>query len=167
MLFKKALNGDKGSFAKLLEPIKGSLYKIALTYMGNEQDALDCVHEAIVKAIKSLDKVKEPQYFNTWITRITINTCKDYMKRNNNIVFVDIKDYENTLQSENGKFEEREEVNFALSKLSESERELIVMRYLDDMSLNDISESKKVPLGTVKSKISRTLKKLRVYVKEA
>ena len=129
LLFKKVLEGDANSFATLLEPIKDSLYKIALTYMGNEQDALDCVHEAIVKAIKSLGNLKEPQYFNTWITRITINTCKDCIKKNSNVVLVDIKDYENELQSIDEKFEDAEDIKFALSKLTESERELIVMRY--------------------------------------
>ena len=90
LLFKRAVNGDKESFIKLIEPIKANLYKVAFVYLKNEDDALDCIHEAIIKAIKSINTLKEPQYFNTWITRITINVCKDYIRKNNRVVLVDI-----------------------------------------------------------------------------
>ena len=80
--FKKAVKGDKESFSKLLEPIKDKLYKVAFVYMRNEDDALDCIQESIVKAITSLNSLKEPQYFNTWIVKITVNTCKDNLRKN-------------------------------------------------------------------------------------
>jgi RNA polymerase sigma-70 factor (ECF subfamily) len=166
-VFKKAVNGDGESFYKLLQPIKDILYKVAFTYVENEEDALDCVHEAIIKAIKSLKKLNEPQYFNTWMTRITINTCKDYIKKNRKVSLVDINDYENVLYENEVENDHMEDITMALKKLKEDEKELIVMRYLEDMSLKDISEKSNVPLGTIKSKISRTLKKLRVYMEEA
>lgn len=167
LLFKKAVNGDKDSFIKLINPIKDSLYKVDFVYLKNEDDALDCVHEAIIKAIKSLKTLKEPQYFNAWIIRITTNVCKDYIRKNSKIVLVDIKDYENNLIAEDNKDDGLEEINIALNKLSEKERDLIVMRYLEDKSLNYISNKISVPLGNVKSRLNRTLKKLRVYMKEA
>lgn len=167
LLFKGAVNGDKESFIKLIEPIKANLYKVAFVYLKNEDDALDCIHEAIIKAIKSINTLKEPQYFNTWITRITINVCKDYIRKNNRVVLVDIKHYENDLFTEDNQSDVKEDINNALNKLSESERELIVMRYLEDKSLKDIAFKTNKPLGTVKSKINRTLKKLRVYMGEA
>ena len=64
LLFKRAVNGDKESFIKIVEPIKANLYKVAFVYLKNEDDALDCVHDGIVKAIKSLETLKEPQHFN-------------------------------------------------------------------------------------------------------
>lgn len=167
LLFKRAVNGDKESFIKLIEPIKENLYKVAFVYLKNEDDALDCIHEAIIKAIKSINTLKEPQYFNTWMTRITVNVCKDYIRKNSRVVLVDIKDYENKLVTEDNQSDIKEDINNALDKLSGSERELIVMRYLEDKSLKDISNKTSAPLGTVKSKINRTLKKLRVYMGEA
>lgn len=164
VIFQKALRGDSESFYKLIEPIKEGLYKIAFMYVGNEHDALDCVHDSIVKAIKSLRKLKEPQYFNTWITRITINTCKDYIKKNNKVSLVDINDYENVIKAKENEYEETEEISMILNKLNEKERELIVMRYLEDMSLKDIAHKSKEPLGTIKSRMSRTLRKLRVHM---
>lgn len=164
LLFKKAVQGDMDSFLQLIEPIKESLYKVSFMYLKNEDDALDCIHEAIIKAIKSLKTLKEPQYFNTWITKITINVCKDYIKKNSKVVLVNINDYENNLVIENTKNEFKEDIEIALGKLSEKERELILMRYLDDKSLKDISSKTNVPLGTIKSRLSRTLIKLRGFM---
>ncbi|MBD7915600.1 sigma-70 family RNA polymerase sigma factor [Clostridium sp. Sa3CUN1] len=167
ILFKKAVNGDKDSFIQLIEPIKEKLYKVAFVYLKNEDDALDCVHDGIIKAIKSLDTLKEPQYFNTWITRIIMNVCKDYIKKNSKVVLVDINDYEDKLISEDNKNDINYEIKTALNKLSEKERNLIVMRYLEDNSLKDIVTKTNLPLGTVKSRLNRTLIKLRKYMKEA
>lgn len=165
-LFEKAASGDKESFKTLIEPVKDSLYKVAFVYLKNEDDALDCVHDAIIKAIKSLKKLKEPQYFNTWITRITINVCKDYLKKKSKMVIVDINECEGDFVTDGFEIEEQEEIKSILNKLSDKERDVIVKRYLEDKSLKDISTSMKLPVGTVKSRISRSLKKLRVYMGE-
>ncbi len=165
LLFRRAVNGDMDSFIKLLDPIKENLYKVSFMYLQNENDTLDCVHEAIIKAIKSLKTLKNPQYFNAWMTRITINVCKDYIKKNSKVTLVDIRDFESNLIIEDDKnsFEDYNIIT-SLDKLSEKERELIVMRYLDDKSLKDISDEINIPLGTVKSRINRTLKKLKMYL---
>lgn len=60
LLFKKAVNGDKDSFIQLIEPIKNNLYRVAFVYLKNEDDAFDCIHDGIIKAIKSLHTLKEP-----------------------------------------------------------------------------------------------------------
>lgn len=166
ILFRKAVEGDRDSFIKLIEPIKDKLYRVAFMYLKNEDDALDCIHESIIKAIKSLKCVKNPQYFNTWMMRITVNVCKDYIKKNSKVILVDMKDHENKFVVEDDRSDVKEDIKVALSKLSESERELIVKRYLEDKSLKAISCETSVPLGTVKSKISRSLSKLRLYMKE-
>lgn len=95
--FKRAKNKDAESFYKLLEPIKDKLYRTAFMYMKNEYDALDCVHDSIVKAIQSIDKLREHRYFNTWIIRITINTCKDNLKKAKNACPHDTVEFENQL----------------------------------------------------------------------
>ena len=153
IIFKRAKKGDSESFYKLLEPIKDKLYRSAYVYVENEHDALDCIHEAVIKAIQSLDKLKEPQYFNTWIMKILINTCKDYIKKNSKVIATDIQQNQH-----------KEEIYEALSKLTEREKDLIIMRYMDDMSLKDIASKANKPLGTIKSSISRTLKKMRKHM---
>lgn len=163
--FKRAKNGDGKSFYKLLEPIKDKLYRTAFMYMKNEDDALDCMHDAIVKAIQSIDKLKEPRYFATWITRITINTCKDNLRKAKNASSHDTAEFEDNLAyCVNVNIEENVDLYRALDNLKEEEKELIAMRYMDDMSTRDIAQATDAPLGTVRSRLSRTIKKLRVYM---
>ncbi len=162
--FKRAKKGDGESFYELLEPIKDRLYRTAFMYTGNEYDALDCVHDSIVKAIQSIDKLKKPQYFNTWITRITINTCKDHLRKTKNITTYDTAIIEDKLIYSNSNIEENVDLHRALDSLNENEKELIAMRYINDMKVKDIAETTHAPSGTVKSRISRTLKKLRLYM---
>ena len=163
--FKQAKNGDGESFYKLLEPIGDKLYKIAFMYMKNEDDALDCVHDSIVKAIQGLDKLKEPRYFSTWIIRITINVCKDNLRKAQKISPRDTAEFEDKLAcTGNISIEENIDLYSALNNLKEDEKELIAMRYMDDMSTRDIAQVTEAPLGTVRSKLSRTIKKLRIYM---
>jgi RNA polymerase sigma-70 factor (ECF subfamily) len=162
--FKRAKNGDGESFYKLLEPIKDKLYKIAVMYTRNEYDALDCVHDSIVKAIQSIDTLKKPQYFSTWITRITINTCKDHLRKNKNTSAYATADLEDELIYNNSNIDENIDLYMALDSLNEKEKELIAMRYMNDMSTRDIAEATHAPVGTVRSRLSRTVKKLRLYM---
>lgn len=166
IMFEKAVHGDKESFYKLFEPMKETLYKVAYYYAKDEDDALDCVQEAIIKAIHSLKSLKEPQYFNTWITRIAINVCKDFIRKKKNIILIDINDYEHKLAFNEDGFNYDDDLEYILSKLTEKERDLINMRFYKDMSLTEISEKTEKPLGTIKSSLSRTLKKLKLYMEE-
>lgn len=160
-LLKKAKYGDGNSFYKLLEPVKKKMYKVAYAYTNNEHDALDCIQESIIKAIESIDKLKEPRYFYTWIMKITVNTCKDYIKKNRKIILYNIDDYKEKITVDKDQYNNIGDIDDLLKNLTFKERELIIMRYLDDMSLNDISSRTHRPLGTIKSSISRTLKKIR------
>ena len=162
--FKRAKNKDAESFYKLLEPIKDRLYRTAFMYMKNEDDALDCVHDSNVKAIQSIDSLREPQYFNTWITRITINTCKDNLRKSKNTISQDTTEFEGILAHNDGDIEENIDLHRALDNLKDDEKELIAMRYMEDMSIKDIAKTVHSPMGTVSSKISRTIKKLRAYM---
>ncbi|AEE92474.1 sigma-70 family RNA polymerase sigma factor [Tepidanaerobacter acetatoxydans] len=145
--FKRAKNKDAESFYKLLEPIKDRLYRTAFMYMKNEDDALDCVHDSIVKAIQSIDSLREPQYFNTWITRITINTCKDNLRKSKNTISQDTVEFEGILAHNDGDIEENVDLHRALDNLKDDEKELIAMRYMEDMSIKDIAKTVHSPMG--------------------
>lgn len=156
----KAKKGDKESFYNLIKPIELKLYKIAFIYMKNENDALDMLQDSIVKSIESLNKLKNPKSFNFWITKILINNCKETLKKQNHKV-ITLEDCSELLAFEDKSLEDADELYTALNSLNEKEREIIIMRYLKDMALMDISTEKSMPLGTVKSIVNRSLKKLK------
>jgi RNA polymerase sigma-70 factor (ECF subfamily) len=72
---------DKNEFAARTEQIKKRLYRIAFLYSGSEDSALDIVGEAIYRGFASLNKLRQPEFLETWITRILINECKKELRR--------------------------------------------------------------------------------------
>ena len=58
-----------------------ALFLVAIGYLHNTEDAKDCLQEAVLSALKSFDTLKNQAYFKTWLTRIVINKCKDFIKR--------------------------------------------------------------------------------------
>ena len=72
---------DTNDFAAQTEQIKKQLYRTAFLYLGSECMALDAVDEAIYRGFMSLKKLRQPEYFETWLTRILINECKKELRR--------------------------------------------------------------------------------------
>ena len=68
-------------FAKRVESVRTKLYKTALTYLGSESLAVDAVDEAVYKALCGKWKLRQPEFFDTWITRILINECYNELRR--------------------------------------------------------------------------------------
>ncbi|HEY5563817.1 MAG TPA: sigma factor [Clostridiaceae bacterium] len=85
----KAKSGDMEAFYELIQDKKESLYKIAYAYTKNEEDAVDTISETVYRAFKNIGKLKSPEYFNTWITRILINCAIDLTRKRTATVFVD------------------------------------------------------------------------------
>lgn len=78
---KQAKRGNEKAFQELIQDEKNKLFRMAYLYVKNEDDALDIVHDTIYKAFISIKKLKEPQYFSTWISRILINSALDFIKK--------------------------------------------------------------------------------------
>jgi len=72
---KKAKKGNKDSFINLINYCEASLYRISSAILKKDEECVDAIQEAILKAYYSIHKLKEPSYFKTWITRILINEC--------------------------------------------------------------------------------------------
>lgn len=166
LVFKKAQKGDAESFYKLLDPIKEKLYRVAFIYFKNENDAMDALQDSIVKGIKAIDTCKNAKTFNAWMSSIVVNTCKNNYNKAKKVTPIDINDFKNEFTYEDKDITDYTDLYDALDKISENEKDLIVKRYLEDMTIKDISRSKDLPQGTVKSGISRTLKKLKVILGE-
>lgn len=134
-----------------------SYYRLAFSYVHQEADAMDIVQEGACKALAKARSLREENLAGTWIYRIMINTAKDYLKK-----------YERereTLREEiaaapEGK-EADPELQEALDRLPIQEKTLIILRFYEDKSLSEIAEILQENLSTVKSRLYRTLEKLR------
>lgn len=166
----KAQKGDNVAFSELINSCKEKLYKIAFAYLKNEEEALDIVSDTIYKAYMDINKLKNPQYFNTWITRILINSAINRLKKNERIVLID--EYEK-VESFNLNISDIEsdipkciDLYNAIDKLNVKSKSIIILRYFQDMTISEISEVLKIPEGTTKVYLHRALKKLKVELEE-
>lgn len=91
---RKTCRGDSDAFLVLIQERKDDIYKLAYTYVKNREDALGVLHDVVYKVFMSLKKLKTPEFFNTWLIRITINCYIDHLKKSKKIAGFEIK-YDN------------------------------------------------------------------------
>ena len=82
LLVKRAIKGDREAFEDLINMYFDRLYKEAYLRCKHEEDAKEVVQETIYKAYKNIKGLKEPKYFKTWVSKILINVCNDYLRKN-------------------------------------------------------------------------------------
>ena len=138
-----------------------AMYRLAYSYVRNEEDALDIVQESVYKAIKNAGKVQQEAYIRTWIWRIVMNTAVDLIRSRKN---------ETGLEDagETGKEDTYQDFDTleALKILEPREKAVIVLRFFEDQKLEDIARTLQENTNTVKTILYRSLKKLRVELTE-
>ena len=82
ILIEKAKSGDEASFELLIQNCKTKAYNTALRYLRDEEDAMDVLQESVIKVFRHLDKFKGDCKFDTWVYRIVVNTCHDFLRKN-------------------------------------------------------------------------------------
>lgn len=153
----------KHAYAALFVENRQRFYRIAYSYVKNEQEALDIVSEAAYKGLVHIRDLREPDYFRTWMTRIVINTALDMIKKNSRQVA--FEDY--MLEEEAPEPLEREikfDLYTALDALGAEDKTLVVLKYFEGYSFKDISDLLEIPESTVKSKVYRCLEWMRKFM---
>ena len=136
---------------------KEKLYRVAFSYSKNEEEALDIVQEAITKALKNINKLKQTEYVKTWFYRILINECLQYIKRNKRIITCELSEIENQIESKNMSPDELDVYNY-VQNLNEKLKTVIILRYFEDMKISEIAKITKTNENTVKSRLYKALK---------
>ena len=147
-------------FISLFETHKDSIYRMAFLYSKNQADALDIVQEVAYRAFKNRKSLNELRYFKTWILKITINLSIDFLRKKKKVV-----DLHFTSELGTEQVEERYSdllLHELLHALDEDEKRLIFLKYYQEYTFQEISEMVDAPISTVKSKIYRTLEKIRL-----
>ncbi|MPM14337.1 hypothetical protein SDC9_60699 [bioreactor metagenome] len=163
-LITKAQSGCDESFEKLINTYKEYLYKTAFLYVKNEHDALDIYQETVYKAYINISKLRNVNYFKTWITKILINNVN--MKNRHYKKFQDeqVEDYIGEIAYSN--IEENIDLYDAIDSLEEKYKTPVILQYFHDLSISQIAEIMDSNENTVKSYIRRAKKKLYDILKE-
>lgn len=132
------------------------LYRIAYSYVKDEETALDMVQDAIEKAIKKIYTLKHKEYVKTWFYRILVNRCMDNLKRKSVRQEICLEDY---LINEEDK--EYIDIYRSIDKLKPKFRTVIVLRYFENMKLEEIAQITNTNVSTVKTRLYKALKDLK------
>lgn len=151
-------NGMEKETERILLENYDKYYRLAYSYMKSEHDALDVVQESAYKAIRDCGKVKERRYLSTWLYRIVVNTALDALRRQGREVSLEEQKQEESWQPSYEGIELRE----ILDRLDEKEKTVVVLRYFHDLKLEDIAGILGENVNTVKARLYRTLKKMRM-----
>jgi RNA polymerase sigma-70 factor (ECF subfamily) len=170
-LVKRALEkGDQQAYAELMGKYRDSIYFMMLKMVQNSDDAEDLTIEAFGKAFKRLDQYVPNFAFSTWLFRIATNNCIDFIrKRKIKTLSID-KPYEDSegdestmsLKSEGLdpeqtiiKEQKIKMMRKIVDKLKPRYKDLVVLRYFEELSYEEISKELNLPLGTVKAQLFR------------
>ncbi|ASS73961.1 RNA polymerase sigma factor SigW [Tumebacillus algifaecis] len=178
-IVKRAQKGDRLAFAELVELYKDKLYNLGYRMLGNQQEAEDIAQEAFLRAYANLNKYNAQHKFSTWIYRIATNLCIDRIRKKKADYSLDaevdgvegadmysrLKAPGDTPEQEVMRREARQEVQDAIDALPENYRTAVILKYLHDLSLLEISEILEVPVSTVKTRIHRGREALRTSLR--
>ena len=159
---KLASKGDEDSFVALCEAMKKQLFRAAKGILAEDSLALEAVSEAVFRAYKGIRRLRQPQYVATWFTRILINAANDiYKRQKREIAFEEPK-------AENVYYDDHDNLNFQqmIDTLPIELRKIVSLKYYSEFTLEEISRILRSPVGTVKSRLNRALKQLRMEVEE-
>lgn len=140
-------------------------YRLAYSYVKNKESALDIIQDSIMKALRSIDSLEQTQYLKTWFYRILINTSIDFIHKNKRMVVVEDKVLDFHLPSQEMDVPDID-LYEAIDHLTPEQKTLIILRFFEDMKIEDIAKMLGVNQNTIKTRLYAALRKLRTNMEE-
>ena len=172
-LVTRSAGGDMESFNQLVVRWERPIYALAYRVIGREEEARDLVQEAFLRAYRSLGGFRGDAKFSSWLYRITLNLCRDWIRRQKRAPFVETPEGVDVIElaGEHGPVESVEDlvarrdlgaaVNRAMAVLSEDQRKAIVLKEYQGLTFQEIADLLDCPLSTVKTRLYQGLVVLR------
>lgn len=176
LLTARARQGQLPAFSKLIELYEEKAIHTAFAFLGNMEDARDAAQESFVKAYQSLNSFKGNCKFSTWLIRIVINQCKDVLrKRKTHGFFLFLKPDEKDDQDPVDRVESKipdsrkqmmdkeleDQIRKSLETLPFQQKSVFTLRYLEGMTMEEISETLDVSVGAVKAHLWQAGQKMK------
>ena len=177
-IVQKVLKGDVNAFETLVLAYEKNVYNIALRMTGNSEDASDMTQEAFIKAYNSLQSFRGDSKFSVWLYRIATNVCLDFLRSRSRKptvslsvednegeeVQLDVADESQSPELLLDRQMTRESVRRGLETLTPEYRQILLLREIQGLSYDEISQALGLEVGTVKSRIFRARKKLCAFL---
>ncbi len=167
-LIKRFIEGDESTFSTLVQRHKEKVRNIIYLTLNNHDLVDDIAQEVFLTVYKNLGSFRFESQFTTWLYRITVNKCKDHLRKIKiRQIFSPIKDSEEELGYETApeNSDIKEIVHKAIAKLPDKLRVPLLLKDIEGLSYQEISESIQCEIGTVKSRIFRAREGLKELLK--
>lgn len=166
-IIARARRGDADAFEQLVVAYRDQVFRLALRMCGNEADADEVAQEAFLSAWKALPNFRGDSQFSTWLYQLTSHAAIDLMRREKrqiaaeDITEVSAPDPTPGPQQQAERSETQQAVRDAMAQLSPEYRQIVVLRFLQELSYEEIGTVLKLPPGTVKSRLNRAKAQLK------
>jgi len=172
---KQVRKGDQNAFGEIVELYKDKVFQLCFRMLGNSHEAEDTSQEAFIRAYINIERYNIDRKFSTWLYRIATNLCIDRIRKKKPDYYLDaevagtegltlysqIPASQLAPDEEVSKIELQEIIQNEILKLPEKYRAVIVLKYIEELPLLEISKILDLPIGTVKTRIHRGREALR------
>ncbi|MBM7606659.1 RNA polymerase sigma factor SigW [Metabacillus litoralis] len=172
---KQVKKGDQNAFAEIVDLYKDKIYQLCYRMLGNAHEAEDIAQEAFIRSYVNIHTYDMNKKFSTWLYRIATNLCIDRIRKKKPDYYLDaeisgtegltmysqVASQDALPEEELETIELQETIQKEILKLPDKYRTVIVLKYIDELSLIEISEILDIPVGTVKTRIHRGREALR------
>lgn len=165
-LVDRARRGDHDAFAVLVRGSIAQLEAVARLILRDHELARDAVQEAFIRAWRDLPGLREPDRFDAWIHRLTVNACRDAVRRRRRRpIEVELTPLQQpSVRDQTGRVADRDQLDEGFKHLATDQRAVIVLHYYVGMAMPAVAEALGIPLGTAQSRLGRALATLRVAI---
>lgn len=165
-LIKRFIDGDESVFSELVKRHKEKVRNIVYLTLSNNDSVDDIAQEVFITVYRHLKNFRFESQFTTWLYRITINKCKDHLRKKNiRSIFLPLRDDEPVFESINEDTDIKHIVGNAISTLPDKLRMPLVLKDLEGFSYQEIADTMECEIGTVKSRIFRAREALKKILK--
>lgn len=172
-LVRAVLAGDKSAYGALVSRYQDTYMRFAARTLGSTEDADEALQSAFIRAFRALDQCQNPARFGSWLYQIVINECRTLatrrLRRERYLVRLDTVDDGETgpvSPSLREGADLREEIEHALMQLPVEQREAFVLKYVEELSYEEMVELTGVGLSALKMRVKRACERLRILLEE-
>lgn len=157
----------KNLYRKIVDHVienQDNYYRLAYSYVRNQEDALDAVQNAVCKALEHYGDLKNENAVRTWFYKIVVNESLQIIKERKKYETQERGVADDTYEEPG--FEIQDDIYQQINRLDEETQTIIKLRFFEDLTLKEISEVMEMNLNTTKAKLYRGLQSLKIYLKE-
>lgn len=136
-------------------------YRLAYSFMGNEADAMDAVSQMTITVLEKHRSLRDPDAFLPWSKKILVNVCRTKLRDKKRTVALELNIDYNDSQTHADEVETQMLIRQYIAEMPLKHREVLILRFYQDMDYKQISELLGLPLGTVKSRLNRAIATLK------